>query len=78
MENFIKLIQNSAVEIIVKPNSKKNLITKTNKGYVVEIKSKAENNKANEELEKFLSKITKQKVKLISGKTQKRKLVKLQ
>ena len=61
-----------SVEIKVVPNSRKNKI----EGNVVYIKAKAENNKANEEVVRFLSKEV-GSVKIIRGKTSRKKLIKM-
>lgn len=77
MDHFIDLINKSAIEILAKTSSKKNRIIHTSKGFIVEIKAKPENNKANLEIERFLTKIVKKPIKIISGKTSKKKLVKI-
>ncbi|MFH1839704.1 MAG: DUF167 domain-containing protein [Nanoarchaeota archaeon] len=67
------------IKIIVKTNSKKTQILgydKERKAYKVEVKAPPEKNKANTEIEKYFSKLLKQKVKIISGKTSKTKLLK--
>lgn len=65
--------------IIVKPNSAKNEIVEydeSRKAYKVNIKAPPENNKANIEVIKFFSKISKKQVKIISGQTSKKKVLK--
>ena len=67
------------IKIIVKTNSKKTQITsydKIRKAYKVEVKAPPEKNKANIEIEKYFSKLLKQKVKITSGKTSKTKILK--
>ena len=63
-------IKEDIFKIIVKPNSAKNEILKFDKerkAYRVNIKEKAEDNKANMEIIKFFSKLLKKKVKIIKG-----------
>ncbi len=67
-----------SVRIIVKPNAKKNEILgfdKDRKAYRVCIKAPAENNKANIELIKFFSKLSKKDVRFVSGQTSKTKVI---
>ena len=66
-------------KIIVKANSAKNEIVKFDKerkAYRVNIKEKAEDNKANIEIIKFFSKLLKKKVKIIKGLKSKEKVLK--
>ena len=69
---------NTRLAVHVKPNAKKteliafDPITQTLKAA---IKAPPENGKANAELERFLSKLTKKSVVVIAGKTSKRKIV---
>ena len=68
-------------KIIVKPNSAKNEIVKFDKerkAYRVNIKEKAEDNKANKEIIKFFSRLLKKKVKIIKGLKSKEKILKIQ
>ena len=70
---------NNNITIIVKANSAKNEIKeydKNRKAYRVNIKAPAENNKANIEIIKYFSKLSKKKVKIISGQTSKKKVLK--
>ena len=63
-------IKESTFKIIAKPNSRKNEIIGYNKekdAYVINIKEKAEDNKANIELIRFLSKELNKKVRIKSG-----------
>ena len=65
------------LNIKVQPNSKKQEIQSSIDGKIAKVflKKPAKNNKANEELVKFLSKYFKTKVKIIKGFTSKRKLI---
>jgi uncharacterized protein (TIGR00251 family) len=72
-------IINNSLAIIVRPNSPKNEITgydESRKAVKVNIKAPAEDNKANAEVIKFFSKETKKDVKIITGRTNKRKVLK--
>ena len=72
-------IKEKTFKIIVKPNSAKDEIVKfdnQNGAYRVNIKEKAENNKANIEIIKFFSKLLKKKVKIIKGLKSKEKILK--
>ncbi|MDP7458122.1 MAG: DUF167 domain-containing protein [Candidatus Woesearchaeota archaeon] len=69
------------IKIIAKPNSKKTEITEFDKEknlYKVNVKAPPENNKANIDIIKFFSKLSKKKVKIIKGKTSKQKVLKLE
>jgi uncharacterized protein len=75
IEEYLK---QDSLEIIVKANSPKNEITgydDARKALKVNIKAPAENNKANIEIIKFFSKETGKKVKIISGLTNKKKII---
>ena len=76
-EDFLDALRISSLKIKVKPNSKKNKIEKISDYFVIFLKSKAENNKANLELEKYLSKLAGEKVELLIGKTSKTKVVRI-
>jgi uncharacterized protein len=67
------------IKVIVKPNSKKNELfyDEESKQYRINIKAKPENNKANIELIKFLSKRF-GKVKIVSGLTSKKKVIEIE
>lgn len=70
----------SSFKIIVKPNSPKNKIVsfdKAKNAYRVEIKAKPEANKANVEIIKFFSRLTKKQVKIVKGLTSKEKLLRI-
>lgn len=67
-------------KIIVKPNSSKNKVLgfdKDRQAYRVEIKAKPEANKANVEIIKFFSKLTKKDVKIVKGLRSKEKILKI-
>ena len=77
--NLNEYIINNTLAIIVKPNSSKNIITgydENRKAVKVNIKEPAKNNKANFAVIKFFSKKIGKKVKIISGLTSKKKLLK--
>lgn len=69
------------IEVKVVPNAKAQLLTLDRQGYIkCSLKSQPEKGKANEELIKFLSKllhIPQQDVKILSGQTSKKKIIKL-
>jgi len=65
-------------KVIVKPNSKENKVEgfdTERKAYRISIKAKPEDNKANIELIKFLSKALKKKVRIISGLKSREKII---
>jgi len=66
-------------KIIVKANSKKSEIVydEVKKFYRFNIKERAEDNKANKEIIKFLSKLTKKKARIISGLRSREKLIEI-
>lgn len=73
-------IKSRKFKIIVKPNSRENKIEgfdKDRNAYRISIKSKPEDNKANIEVIKFLSKLLKKKVKIASGFKSKEKIVEI-
>jgi uncharacterized protein (TIGR00251 family) len=70
-----------SLEIIVKPNSPKNKVLgydELRKAWRVEIKAPPEDNKANIEVIKLFSKLSKKKVRIISGNTRKHKVLKFE
>lgn len=73
--DFLK--QKNSFEISVKTNQRVNDLKLLNDVIIVNIKSKPENNRANDEIEKFLSKICGKTAKIIKGKTSKKKIIKL-
>ena len=71
-------IQSQKFRIIVKPNSKENKIVgfdKERNAYRISIKAKPEDNKANIEGIKFLSKSLKKMVKIVSGLKSREKII---
>lgn len=63
-------IKEDAFKVIIKPNSQNNAVVEFNKdkgAYLIKIKARAEDNKANIELIRFLSKILGKKIKIKSG-----------
>ncbi len=70
-----------SVNIIVKPNSKKNQVKsydKDKEAYIVEIKAEPEKGKANIAVVKLFSKITGKKVKIVSGMTSRKKMLRFE
>lgn len=71
------LFSQKTFEVHVKASSKnKKLIFEDDK-IILFVKSKPENNKANDEIEGYLSKLSGCSAKIIRGKTSKKKLIKL-
>ena len=77
-ETIESLSKSNRIDVIVKANSNKTDVV----GYdeedgvlKIEVKAPAKDNKANIEVVKFLSRLLKKKVKIIKGKTSKRKTV---
>ena len=73
-------IKESKFKVIVKPNSKENKLEYFDKGgnaYRISIRAKPEDNKANIEIIKFLSKLLKKKVKIISGLKSREKIIEI-
>lgn len=67
-------------KVLIKPNSLKNEIIGYDDGkkaYKIGIKEKAEDNKANKELIKFLSKLTGKRARIKSGLKSREKLIEL-
>lgn len=76
MINPFDYIIDNSLRIIVKPGKKKNYVLGYDyekKALIVEIKAPAEQNKANKEVIKFLSKELKKRVKIKTGHTSKMK-----
>lgn len=72
-------ITENSFKIIVKPNSPKNEIwgyDEERQAYRVNIKAKPEDNKANIEIIKFLSKLLKKRVNIIRGLKSREKIIK--
>ena len=67
------------IDIKVQPNSGRQEIQKSIDGKITKVflKKPAEDNKANKELEKFLSKYLKKQVRIIKGFTSKRKTIEI-
>jgi len=73
-------IKEKTFKIIIKPNSPKNDVVGfdgNKKAYKINIKEKAEENKANRELIKFLSKYLGKRIKIKSGFKSREKLIEL-
>ena len=71
-------IKGEIFKVIVKPNSRKNGILgydEERQAYIISIKEKAEDNKANIELIRFLSKILGRKARIKSGLKSREKLI---
>ena len=76
----MKEIKQGVIKVILKPNSSKNKIKEFDSernAYKIDIKSPAQDNKANIELVKFLSRLLKKDVKIIKGFKSKEKLIKI-
>lgn len=74
-------IKDKIFKVIVKANMPKNEIVRFDKergAYRVNIREKAENNKANIEIIKFFSKLLKKKVKIIKGLKSREKILKIE
>lgn len=71
------LFSKKVFEVSVKTSQKNNNIFIEKNKCVVHIKSKPENNKANDEIETYISKISGVSAKIIRGKTSKKKIIKL-
>lgn len=72
------MISGKRFKIIVKPNSRENTVMGFDEGrnaYLISIKARPEDNKANIEAIKFLSRLLKKKVKIASGLKSREKLV---
>jgi len=69
----------TTLKIMVKPNSLKNeIISMDGDRYKIAIKEAPDKGKANKELVKFLHKITKKKVTIVSGLKSREKIVELE
>jgi uncharacterized protein (TIGR00251 family) len=74
------MISKQQFKVLVKSNARKNEILgfdEQKQAYKVAIKEPAEDNRANEELVRFLSKELGKKVRIISGRTSKVKIVRV-
>lgn len=79
--NLSDYIIGSSLKIIVKPNSKKNEIIgydDSRKAVRIAIKAPAEDNRANKEMIKFISRLLRKKVRIMSGLKNKEKLLKIE
>ncbi len=77
-EEILNLFPDGKVRIRVKAGARKNRIAgfdESKKALVVEVKERAEDNKANIEIIKFFSKLLKGKVRIKSGLTSKEKVI---
>ena len=77
---YPELLTKSSITVYVKPNSKKTQIIKfdeSKNAYILSVKAKPENNKANLEIERFLSKISNKNATIVKGFKAKTKLVRL-
>ncbi len=73
-------IQSKKFKIIVKPNSRENKIIgfdNERNAYRIEINAKPEGNKANIEVIKFLSRLLKKKVRIITGLKSREKIIEI-
>jgi len=71
-------IKEKTFKVIIKPNSSKNEIMgfdDNKRAYKISIKEKAQDNKANKELIKFLSKVLGKKVRIKSGFKSREKII---
>ena len=71
-------ISSETIKVIVKPNSKKSRMLgfdKEKEAYRVEIKAPAEKGKANMELVRFFSRLTKKRARIIKGLKSKEKVL---
>lgn len=78
-EALITALNKGAISVLAKPNAKKSEVIgfdKSRQAWRVAIAARAEDNEANIELIRFLSKIAKKRVKIASGLTSKQKIVK--
>lgn len=78
--NVSDYIKDNKLKIIVKPNSKENKILgydENRKALKTAIAAHAEENKANKELIKFISKLLKRKIKIKAGLKSKEKLIEI-
>jgi len=77
--NIETYIKDNKLKIAVKTNSPKTQITgydNTKKAIILNVKTQPEKGKANAEIIKFFTKLTKKKTSIISGKTAKQKTLK--
>lgn len=78
MERVLVALEKGRLSVLVKPNAKKTeVLDWVDNTVKIAVAAPAEDNKANVELVKFLSKLAGQRVKIVSGLTSKRKVVAL-
>ena len=70
-------LKRGSVTIFVKANSRKNKLVFEKEQFIVHISEKAQNNKANIALVRFLSKLLNSDVKIVCGFRLKRKVIKI-
>ena len=78
---MINIQNRDRIKIIVKPNSQNTEITGYDKGkgaYRVNVKAPPEKGKANKEIVRFFSKLTKKQIKIMSGLKSREKLLVLE
>ena len=79
-DSILQFVKDGKLSVIVKPNSRDNEVVgwdEVRNALKINIKAEPENNKANIELIKFLSKILKKDVSIISGFTNKKKVLRI-
>jgi len=76
-EIFEKICSQKIIEVQVKTKSNKTDLVQKGDKLILSVKSLPEDNKANEEIIKFLKKNTGKNPKIISGATSRKKLIKL-
>ena len=75
---FFMYINSNKFKIIVKPNAKESKVEgfdKEKDAFRISIKAKSEDNRANVEVIKFLSKLLRKRVKIISGFKSREKII---
>jgi uncharacterized protein len=80
MNDVSKYIQNNRLSVIVKPNSRKTELLGFNdekNAFKIAISEPAENNKANKELIRFISKLLKRKVLIEKGEKSMEKILRI-
>lgn len=78
---LLKSVKNNTLNVLVKPNSGKNKVVgydDSRDAVKINIKAEPEKGKANAELVKFLRKLTKKEVRVVSGHTIRQKVIKLE
>ena len=78
METIEQFIENDLLKVVVKTNAMKTEVLGQINGLVkIAVKAPAEGGKANRELVKFLTKLLKKNVEIISGLTSRQKILKI-